>query len=114
MIDFDEGDFHTGHVQIYHLDQWGYICDTNWDNTDGAVVCSQLGFEGFQRITLQSYHNNTSGMYWTENVNCHDADKSFAECGVTFDNSLDCYGNIAGVRCVNLGKHTNSLMHTLL
>ena len=102
-----------GHVQIYHSDKWGYICDTNWDDTDGAVACTQLGFEGFQQITLQSYHSNASGMFWTDNVACHEGDRSFAECGITFHDSLSCIGNIAGVKCVNLGEYiSNSAVTT--
>ena len=114
LVDFDTEYFHTGHVQIYHSGKWGYICGTNWDNRDGAVACSQLGFEGFQQITLQSYHSNASGMAWTDNVNCHESDLSFAECGIVFDNTSNCSGNLAGVKCVTLGKNIVGIQYNLL
>ncbi|XP_038057907.1 neurotrypsin-like [Patiria miniata] len=51
---FDEGTVrlsrvingHSGYVEIYHDQQWGRVCDTDWDDVDAGVVCIQLGYIG--------------------------------------------------------------------
>lgn len=32
-----------GRVEICKNNQWGTVCENNWDSTDAKVVCIQLG-----------------------------------------------------------------------
>ncbi|OQR79023.1 lysyl oxidase2-like, partial [Tropilaelaps mercedesae] len=40
-----------GNVEIFHKGQWGSICDDEWDEAEGRVVCRQLGFKTVDVVT---------------------------------------------------------------
>lgn len=42
-------------MEILHASKWGNICDDEWDQNEGQVICRQLGFDGFKKITHSGY-----------------------------------------------------------
>ena len=44
MSRVDVNGFATGAVQVFCEGAWGAVCTTNFDDTDAAVACRQLGF----------------------------------------------------------------------
>ena len=40
-----------GIVSVFHKGEWGLICDKNFDEKTGQVMCSQLGFDTYAKHT---------------------------------------------------------------
>lgn len=85
-----------GRIEIYHAGEWGTVCTTNWDISDGLVACRQLGFAGLEMVGLP--FGPGTGKIWLDKVGCTGTEKTLAECihgGWGVNNCAD----DAGVRC---------------
>lgn len=40
-----------GNVEVFHMGKWGAICDDEWDEAEGLVVCRALGFDKVDVVT---------------------------------------------------------------
>ncbi|XP_061176813.1 deleted in malignant brain tumors 1 protein-like [Saccostrea echinata] len=91
-----------GRVEVLIRNEWGTICDTNWDKKDAAVICRTLGFDGFSGVARSSsYYGKGSGRIWLDNVGCHGNEMDIFKCrnkGVGIHNCQ--HSNDAGVSCV--------------
>jgi len=58
-----------GHMEVCHNSEWGIVCDNNWNNLEGIVVCHQLGFRCVA-VTTNAYFGQGTGQIWFNNAYC--------------------------------------------
>lgn len=51
--------------------QWGTVCDFNWDFFDAQVVCRELGFLGVVGARTRAYFGRGTGQIWMNDVHCY-------------------------------------------
>ncbi|PIK53561.1 putative scavenger receptor cysteine-rich domain-containing group B protein [Apostichopus japonicus] len=64
----DGDSINSGRVEVYHLGEWGTICDEYWSNEDAAVICRQLGYSGGDTFYSGALFGQGSGQYWVISV----------------------------------------------
>ena len=83
-----------GQVQVGFRGAWGYVCDTNWDIHDAAVVCRQLEYQGAIIATVGSaFWSGPTNRIWLRNVRCFGEENSLKDC------SHDLWGSISSFSC---------------
>ena len=70
--------YSSGLLEVYFGREWGYVCDDGWNEVNGDVVCSILGYEGA---------NSSSGSHFSSDVNyklnyidCTGGEESLLNC----------------------------------
>ncbi|XP_037768274.1 antigen WC1.1 isoform X3 [Chelonia mydas] len=90
----------AGRVEVKHQDQWGTVCDDNWDMAAAGVVCKQLGCG----VALSAHHNahfgEGSGQIWLDNTDCRGTESAVWECEHNSWGEHNCrHVEDAGVTC---------------
>ncbi|XP_072445308.1 scavenger receptor cysteine-rich domain-containing group B protein [Chiloscyllium punctatum] len=69
-----------GRVEIFYGNNWGTVCDDEWNIKNVAVVCRQLGCGGAITATDLSYFGYGRGPILLDNVNCEGTESSLSDC----------------------------------
>ncbi len=102
-----------GLVEICNQNMWGTVCGNQWDNSDAAVACRQLGHSpnGAQSGTQYSL-----GDTWLDNVRCTGSEDRLIDCPASpireYSNCED-WRNVA-VICVPNGMLISDVIWTTL
>ncbi|KAL6460140.1 hypothetical protein MHYP_G00318990 [Metynnis hypsauchen] len=70
----------AGRVEIFHDDQWGTVCDYNWNISDAAVVCRELGCGEAVDALSTAHFGPGSGPVWMDDVNCSGLESTLMNC----------------------------------
>ncbi|XP_036431277.1 deleted in malignant brain tumors 1 protein-like, partial [Colossoma macropomum] len=76
----DGGSRCAGRVEVLHDDQWGTVCDYNWNISDAAVVCGELGCGEAVDALSTAYFGPGSGPIWMDDVGCSGSESTLMNC----------------------------------
>lgn len=76
----DGSDEHSGRLEIKYLDEWGIICDDDWDINDANVACKMLGYKSADSAYLSYTISDGDRDFFLSNVNCKGNETSLLQC----------------------------------
>uniref|UniRef100_H3CEX2 SRCR domain-containing protein n=1 Tax=Tetraodon nigroviridis TaxID=99883 RepID=H3CEX2_TETNG len=102
----------SGRVEIRHNDQWGTVCDDNWDIRDAQVVCRAMDCGSAQTAKSNAYFGQGKGDIWLDEVDCRGNETSLLHCNHARLGHNNCgHGEDAGVICSGIRHVKVFLFH---
>jgi len=90
----------SGRVEVRHNGMWGTVCDDDWDLSDAAVVCREMGCGNVIEAKSGAYFGEGSGPVWFNNVRCNGTESSLRDCVLSGRFQQNCiHKKDAGVIC---------------
>lgn len=100
----DGYDDSEGRVEVLIDNQWGTICDDNWDQNEASVVCRSLGLPSANAVAKRSaYFGHSNGVVFLNGLNCSGGEDDIQKCTRRKSGLEKCgHENDAGVRCLQI------------
>ncbi|XP_071886421.1 scavenger receptor cysteine-rich type 1 protein M130-like [Anas platyrhynchos] len=90
----------AGRVEMKLHDEWGTVCHYDWDMSDAAVVCRQLGCGVALEALHKAHFGPGSGPIWMVAVACNGKESALSDCNHAGRGESYCSHNLdAGVIC---------------
>ncbi|OXB55112.1 hypothetical protein ASZ78_014243, partial [Callipepla squamata] len=70
----------SGRVEVKHEDQWGTVCDGDWNREDAEVVCKQVGCGSAVQALNRAPFGEGSGPTWLYRLECHGNESALWNC----------------------------------
>ncbi|XP_048581917.1 deleted in malignant brain tumors 1 protein isoform X4 [Nematostella vectensis] len=91
---------YEGRVEVWYGEEWGTVCDDEWDFNDANVVCKSLGFPAAKVFHRYARYGQGAGRILLDNVECTGSERSVVECPHQGWGVQNCHhSEDAGVEC---------------
>ncbi|XP_058138704.1 scavenger receptor cysteine-rich type 1 protein M130 isoform X2 [Dasypus novemcinctus] len=70
----------TGRVEVKIQEEWGTVCNNDWDMDDVTVICRQLGCPTVITATGWTNFSEGSGTIWMDHVSCQGNEPALWDC----------------------------------
>ena len=68
----------SGLLEVFYDGEWGYVCDDGWQEVNGDVVCSILGYDGAISSSIGHYSSDVN--YRLNFINCNGNEADLLDC----------------------------------
>uniref|UniRef100_A0ACB8EVV8 Uncharacterized protein n=1 Tax=Sphaerodactylus townsendi TaxID=933632 RepID=A0ACB8EVV8_9SAUR len=90
----------SGRVEVFHLGQYGTVCDDNWDINEARVVCRNLDCGTAIAAPHGARFGPGEDPIWLDDLECSGTELALTECKARPWGTSDCgHGEDAGVIC---------------
>lgn len=99
---------YEGRVEIFINDEWGSICDDDWDLIEAQIVCHQLGFTRALEAKIGAHFGHGQDPTHLDNVGCVGYESNLLQCLHVTREKEDClHSEDAGVICENTSEKSS-------
>ena len=94
--------------------EWGTVCDDQWDASDAEIVCRQLGYNLTGVASTNAYFGQGTGPIWLDEVQCTGSETHLVSCSKNAIGIHNCeHHEDAGVQCISLNDAGKSDIYTV-
>ena len=72
--------FTSGRVEVLYKGVWGTVCDDNFGEEEGRVVCTMLGYPRGVKVYPEAAFGAGEGPIWINNIVCNGSENSLIDC----------------------------------
>ncbi|KAL8176296.1 UNVERIFIED_CONTAM: hypothetical protein K2H54_030287 [Gekko kuhli] len=90
----------SGRVEVFHLQQYGTVCDDSWDINEAIVVCRDLDCGTAIGAPHRAHFGMGEDPIWMDDLECTGTESALTECKARPWGANDCgHGEDASVIC---------------